>query len=299
MRMLLSFLLATVAQAGACIEVFSDRVVAGQLVEAVPVLRKLAPETSLGYAPLPGLVRVISGRELSLIATRDGVILPDVPDFCIGRALRPIAPAEMQAALQAALDIPEAEVTVEDYSSQPLPPGKLEFQRSMLSQPPPNARASPVFWRGRLIYDEHHGVPVWAKVKITVDRGVFVATQDIAAGAVLREADVQVSTVREFPFSAPSPESAGEIIGKVSHRMIRAGQRITGNALDEPKEVIRGDIVQVRVIDGSATLSFDGLAVSSGKKGETILVHNSASGRNFRAVVEEKGRAVVRPAVDD
>jgi flagella basal body P-ring formation protein FlgA len=297
--MLLSFLLATVAQAGACIEVFSDRVVAGQLVEAVPVLRKLAPDTSLGYAPLPGLVRVISGRELSLIAARDGVSLPDVPDFCIGRALRPIAPAEMQAALQAALGIPEAEVTVEDYSSQPLPPGKLEFQRSMLSQPPPNAPASPVFWRGRLIYDQHHGVPVWAKVKITVDRTVFVAVQDLAAGAVLREGDVQVSTVREFPFSAPGPGTAGEIIGKVSHRMIRAGQRIAGNALDEPKDVIRGDIVQVRVIDGPATLSFDGLAVSSGKKGETILVHNSASGRNFRAVVEEKGRAVVRPTVDD
>lgn len=299
MRMIFGFLLVTVALAGACVEVSSDRVVAGQLVEAVPVLRKLAPDTSLGYAPLPGLVRVISGRELSLIATRDGVILPDVPDFCIGRALRPIAPAEMQAALQAALGIPEAEVTVEDYSSQPLPPGKLEFQRSTLSQPPPNAPASPVFWRGRLIYDQRQGVPVWAKVKITVDRTVFVAAEDIAAGAVLREGDVQLSIVREFPFSAPRLESAGEIIGKVSRRMIRAGQRITGNALDEPKDVIRGDIVQVRVIDGPATLSFDGLAVSSGKKGETILVHNSASGRNFRAVVEEKGRAVVRPTVDD
>jgi len=259
----------------------------------------LDPDTSLGYAPLPGLVRVISGRDLSLIASRDGVILPDVPDVCIGRVLRPITAAEMQAALRAALGMPEAELTVEDFSSQPLPPGQLEFQRSTLSQPAPNAPASPVFWRGRLIYDQHHGVPVWAKVRITVDRTVLVAAQGIAAGAVLREGDVQVSTVREFPFSAPTLESATEIIGKVSRRIIRAGQRITSSALDEPKDVIRGDIVQVRVIDGPATLSFDGLAVSSGKKGETILVHNSASGRNFRAVVEQKGRAVVRPTVED
>ena len=105
--------------------------------------------------------------------------------------------------------------------------------------------------------------------------------------------------MREFPFRAPTRESATELIGKVTRRLIRAGQRITSNALDEPKNVTRGDIVQVKVIDGHATLSFDGIAVSSGKKGETILVHNSASGRNFKAVVEEKGTAVVRPAVQD
>ena len=70
--MICGFLLATVAQAGACVEVPSDRIVAGQLVDAVPVLWQLAPGTSLGFAPLPGLVRVISGRELSLIASRDG-----------------------------------------------------------------------------------------------------------------------------------------------------------------------------------------------------------------------------------
>ena len=160
--MICGFLLATVAQAGACVEVPSDRVVASQLVDAVPVLRQLAPGTSLGFAPLPGLVRVISGRELSLIALRDGVILSDAPDVCIGRVLRPITSSEMQAELQAALGMPEAELTVEDFSSQPLPPGRLEFQRSTLTQPPPNAPASPVFWRGRLIYDQHHGVPVSA-----------------------------------------------------------------------------------------------------------------------------------------
>jgi len=298
-RLICGFLLATVAQAGACVEVPSDRVVAGQLVDAVPMLRQLAPGTSLGFAPLPGLVRVISGQELSLIASRDGVILSDAPDLCIGRVLRPITSAEMRAALQAALGISEAELTVEDFSSQPLPPGKLDFQRSALSRPPPNIPAAPVFWRGRLIYDQQHGVPVWAKVKITVDRTIFLAAQDIAAGAMLRQGDVQATTVREFPFSAPTPESATELIGKVARRVIRAGQRITGNALEEPQDVTRGDIVSVKVIDGRTTLSFDGLAASSGRKGDTILVHNSASGRNFRAMVEAKGQVVVRPTVQD
>jgi flagella basal body P-ring formation protein FlgA len=48
------------------------------------------------------------------------------------------------------------------------------------------------------------------------------------------------------------------------------------------------------VIDGSATLSLDTIAQSSGKKGESILVHNPSTGKNFRAVVEEKGKAITR-----
>jgi len=298
-KLTLVLLVVTLLHANSCIELSSDRVVAGQLVEAVPALRQLAPDTPLGFAPLPGLVRVIDRREFGAIASHEGVTLTDVPDVCIERALRSISPSEMLAALQAALEIPQAELIVEEYSNQPLPPGRLEFQRSTLNQPPATAPSSSVYWRGRLMYGEHRGVPVWARVRILVDRTVYSATRDIAAGAPIQEADVQPTTVREFPFTQAKPESAAEMMGKVSRHPIRAGQRIAASTLDTPKEVTRGDIVQVRVIDGRTTLSFDGIAMSSGRKGESILVHNAASGRNFRAVVEEKGRATVRPTVGD
>jgi flagella basal body P-ring formation protein FlgA len=301
MKLILVLLLAAaVAPApGACVRVSADKVVTGDLVDSVPLLRELPPETPVGYAPLPGTVRVVSGRELTLIALRQGVILSDPPDVCIARALRVITQAEMQAALEAALGIRDAKLDLEEFSSQPLPPGRLEFQHSTLSQPPLVAPDSPVIWRGRLVYDEHHSAAVWAKVRITVDRSIFVAAQDIAAGATIRDDEIKAATVSEFPFSAPPLDSHAEIAGKVARHSIRAGQRITAAALEEPKDVVRGDIVQVRVVDGPATLSFDGIAASSGKKGDTILVHNSASGRNFRAVVEEKGKALVRPGVGE
>ena len=301
MKLILGLILAAAAAPapGACVPVFSEKVVAGELVDAIPLLRELDPDTLLGYAPLPGTLRVISGRELTQIALRHGVVLADVPDVCIARALRVITPAEMQTALQAALGIPDARLDVEEFSSQPLPPGRLEFQRSSLSQPPLIAPDSVVIWRGRLVYDQHHSAAVWAKVRITADRSMFVAAQDIAAGATIRGDELKAATVREFPFSAPTIDSSAEIVGKVARRSIRAGQRITAIALEDPKDVTRGEMVQVRVVDGPATLSFDGIAASSGKKGDTILVHNSASGRNFRAVVEEKGKAVVRPGVGE
>ena len=299
MRLILSLILAAAAMPGACVQVSSDRIVVRDLLDAVPLLQELDPNTPVGYAPIPGTERVVSGRELTLIAIRHGVTLTDVPDVCIARALRAVTSAEMQAALVAALGMREAHLEVEEYSSQPLPPGQLEFERSTLVQPPPNAPDSPVIWRGKLVYDQHHSAPVWAKVRIAVDRPIFLAAEDIPAGTVVRDVEVKAATVHEFPFSGPSLDSSAEIVGKVARRIIRAGQRITASALEEPKDVVRGDIVQVRVIDGPATLSFDGIAASSGKKGDTILVHNSASGRNFRAVVEEKGKAVVRPTGGD
>ncbi len=301
MKLMLALILAAAAAPapGACVPVSSDKVVAGDLVGAVPLFQELPPDTLVGYAPLPGTVRVVSGRELTLLALRHGVILPETPDVCIARALRVLTRAEIQAALEAALGIRDAKLTVEEFSSQPLPPGRLEFQRSTLSQPPLIAPDSPVIWRGTLVYDQHHSAAVWAKVRITVDRSVFVAAQDIAAGATIRDDEVQTAMVSEFPFPAPTLHSPAEIAGKAARRSIRAGQRIMASALEEAKDVVQGDIVQVRVVDGLATLSFDGIAASSGKKGDTILVHNSASGRNFRAVVEEKGKAIVRPSVEE
>jgi flagella basal body P-ring formation protein FlgA len=299
MRLILGLILAAAAMPGACVQVSSERIVVRDLLDAVPLLQELDPNTPVGYAPIPGTERVVSGRELTLIAIRHGVTLTDVPDVCIARALRAVTSAEMQAALVAALGMREAHLEVEEYSSQPLPPGHLEFERSTLVQPPPNAPDAPVIWRGKLVYDQHHSAPVWAKVRIAVDRPIFLAAEDIPAGTVVRDVEVKAATVHEFPFSGPSLDSSAEIVGKVARRIIRAGQRITASALEEPKDVVRGDIVQVRVIDGPATLSFDGIAASSGKKGDTILVHNSASGRNFRAVVEEKGKAVVRPTGGD
>jgi flagella basal body P-ring formation protein FlgA len=205
----------------------------------------------------------------------------------------------MQTALTAALGIPDAQLELLEYSNQPLPPGRLEFQRAGLNQPPARAQETPVIWRGKLIYDGRHSAAVWAKVRIAVDRPVYIASEEIPAGAVIRDSQVTRTNAREFPSSGPSLDSADDIAGKIARRSIQRGQRFAAGMLDEAKDVSKGDIIQVRAIDGLATLSFEGIAESSGKKGDTILVHNSASGRNFRAVVEEKGKALVRPNSGD
>jgi flagella basal body P-ring formation protein FlgA len=300
MRTLLVLIFATLGARAACISVPSDRIVVRDLAGAVAIFQGLDPEMQVGFAPMPGTQRILAGRELILLAQRHGVVVSPgslVPDLCVQREAHVISRDEMKAALLAAIAIADADVELIQFTSQALPPGRLEFQRAALNKPPPSAPEAPVIWRGRLIYDGQHSAVVWAKVRITVERTILIAAEEIPAGSVVRTEQIRITNSRQFPFSAASMDSTGLAIGKVARRGISAGQRIAAGALEDPKEVARGEKVHVKVIDGLATLSFEGIAASAGKKGESILVHNPASGRNFRAVIEEKGKVVVRPSL--
>ena len=294
---LISFVLATLARAG-CVAVSSDQIMARDLRDAVPSLQKLDPETPLGFSPLPGTQRILSTRELTLIAHRHGLTLISgdgmMPSVCVERAVRRISREEMKAALVAALGMADAELDLIEFSQKPAPLGRLEFSRDGLNKPPLLAPDAPVLWRGRLVSDGQRSVMIWAKVKISVDRVVLVASEDIAMKTAVGADQIKESHERQFPFVEPSLVSRDKIIGKIARRLIPAGQKFAPSALSEPTDISKGDMVRVKVVDGSATLSLDAVAQSSGKKGESILVHSPTTGKNFRAVVDEKGRATVR-----
>jgi flagella basal body P-ring formation protein FlgA len=297
MRTIVVLIVATLSARAACISVPSDRILARHLAGDIPLFQGLDLETPVGFAPMPGTQRILSGHELVLLAQRHGIVMAPgspIPDVCIQREAHVILRDEMKSALLAALAIADADLELLEFTSHALPPGRLEFHRGTLNKPPLNAPESPVLWRGRLIYDGQHSAVVWARVRITVERPFLIAAEEIPAGTVVRANQVKITSGRQFPFSGQSMDSS-EVIGKVARRSIAVGQRIVPAALEEPKEVARGEKVHVRVVDGLATLSFEGITESAGKKGESILVHNPASGRNFRAVIEEKGKVVVRP----
>ena len=95
--------------------------------------------------------------------------------------------------------------------------------------------------------------------------------------------------MRPFPCPASAVLSRSEVIGKITHRNIPAGQAILSTALDARREVNRGDRVRVKVDGGSAILSFEAQAETAGIPGDTVLVKNPTSGRSFRARVEGEG----------
>ena len=294
---LIASVFVALAHAG-CVAVSSDRILAGDISAALPFLQGLDPQTPIGFSPRPGVQRILSARELTLIARKNGVHSGDiaVPSICVERVVRPISLEEMKAALLSAIGAKDVELELLEFSKEPLPPGQLEFRPSGLGRPLADNPAISVIWRGSLHYDRLSSAPVWAKVKVSVGCAFLAAAEDIPAGTVITAAQVKEIAGRQFPFLISPIQSPQAVVGKIAHRTIPAGQRFEPGALDEPTEISRGDTVRVVVVDGSAMLSLDAIAQSSGKKGESILLHNPASGKSFRAIVEERGRATVRPS---
>lgn len=278
-----------------CIQVLSSQIVAGDLSAAVPLFQALDPQTSIGFAPAPGVQRILTPGELALAARRYQITLDpavQLPSVCVERAVRPLSRDDLLEAMRASLGIAGAQVEILEFGGQPAPPGRLEFQRAALPRPPANMPGSAVVWRGRLIYDGQRSVSIWAKVRVTTDQCVLVTAVDIPAGAAIESDQLQEIRIRQFPAAGALP-SREQVVGKVALHRIAAGQRLTLDALTEARDVRRGDTVHVRVIDGLATLRLDAIAQSSGNKGDMVQVHNPAGGKNFRARVEDKEKVVV------
>ena len=284
----------------ACVAVPSSRILARDLSPTISLFQALDPDAMLGFAPFPGTVRVLSSRDVELAGRRYGLAFPPgemAPSVCIERVVRRLSIEEVRAALLSAGDSAGLQLELLEFSNQPLPPGRLEFQRAGLNKPPGNKPGTPVLWRGKLMYDDQRSLVVWAKVRISEDREIFLATETIPKGAVIRAEQVATTRIRQFPSLELSPRAPWVIIGKVARYTLPAGQPIVAEALDDPKDVLRGETVHVQAIDGGASIRFDAIAQSSGQKGETVLVHNPASGRNFRALIEDRGQVVVRGAL--
>jgi flagella basal body P-ring formation protein FlgA len=63
--------------------------------------------------------------------------------------------------------------------------------------------------------------------------------------------------------------------------------------LSDPKDVERGDVVEIRVTSGSAKLSIPAKALVGGRRGDQVVFTNPESGRKFTARIDGPGKASV------
>ena len=302
MRAAAILVLVAASARAACVAVPSDKILARDLSNVVPPFQGLAPQSVIGLSPFPGTERVLSSRDLLLTASRYGLTFPPgepVPSVCVQRIVHLLSIEEINEALLSVMNGPRAPLDIAleivEFSNKPLPPGRLVFQLAALSKPPGNDPRTPVIWPGKLIYDDQHSLSVWVRVRISVKREVFLAKQAIPKGEVIQAEQIAPTILSEFPWPEPLLSSAAGIVGKVARRAIASGQKIMPEALDDPRDVMQGETVHVKVVDGATTINLDAVAQSSGSKGESILIHNPVSGKSFRAVVEDRKQVIVVP----
>jgi flagella basal body P-ring formation protein FlgA len=294
---LLIALLAAAASASAiavpvCTTVASDRITAGDLAQTLPGFSSLAPETPLGYAPVPGARRIYRAAEVERLAARYKVPVESSAEICFERVMEQLQPERVVDAMRQALNNPEARIEVVEMSKYPVPPGEILFTRSTL----PPAAAGPVVWRGFVRYGGERRFAIWARVSIQVRSKKIVAVENLAAGSRIDAKQVRLEEHEVYPSTQAETASTDGIVGKVLRRAIPAGSAISASLLEEPKDVERGEMVQVEVRSGAARLKLEGRAQSAGRTGDAIRVRNLSTGKSFSAHVSAKGRVVLSAA---
>jgi len=283
---------AAAGQTAGCVAVEGDRILAGDMAKAVAAFSSLPPDTELGYAPVPGVRRFFQTPELRRLALRYNLPLAANATACIERQMDHLRPELVAAAMRKGLHNPDAQIEIIELSRFPIPRGELEFDPSAL----PRDAAGAVIWRGIVRYAGGSKYGVWARAKVLVRGTRLVAKEDLVPGRPITAGQIAAQECDVYPAQSIAPPSMEEVIGRVPRLLVHAATPVSPAMLDAPRDVERGDVVQVEVHSGAAVLKLEGRAESPGRRGDAIKVHSLATGRSFSARVADKDRVVMTTA---
>lgn len=282
-------LIAAAGAEGACIPVEGERIRIGDLASAVPAFAGADPQRPVGFAPAPGVQRVMTTGEIARLASDIGLRAVDAAPVCFERKKRPLSEDEIIAAIRGALPGPGIAVHVVERPPMELPPGALEFEPAGLLRPPVLSAESVCQWRGRLTYSPGKTMPVFVKVRLAVMRRELVAVEDLPAGKPIGVNQVRLEEIAVNPFAEGSAGKVDDVAGWIPRRNLPAGGVVVRSAVTPPVVIERGAAVTVEAQVGGAYLKVAGRAESSGRAGDLIAVTNVNSGKHLRARVLRAG----------
>lgn len=291
--LVLGCVLAARALSGGCLPAEHDPITAGDLAAAVPAFVRIAPGTPMAAAPGPGVRRVFRPLELRALARNHSIELDSAPEICFELPMEPLDRAQVLAAMQAALPFPETRIEIAEISQYPVPRGRVEFRRDDLGAPARPDSPAPVTWRGNIVYGANQSFAIWAHVVVTARMTRLVAVEPIPRGTVIAANQVRAESGRIFPVAGDAATSPSQVVGRMAVRSIDAGAAIHLSQVERPRDVKRGDTVEIEVRSGATRLALTGRSESDGRIGDTISVRNLRSNKTFQARVEGKDKALV------
>ncbi|HTS26751.1 MAG TPA: flagellar basal body P-ring formation chaperone FlgA [Bryobacteraceae bacterium] len=263
----------------------SDRITLRDLATAFPRLDPAVAEQPAGLAPAPGTQRVFRLPELRRLAARWNIGEP-ATELCFERPVTPLDPARVLEAMRQQL--PQATIEILEYSRLSVPEGEIEFPMNGLRRMPAGG-----FWSGSVRYGGVHRLAIWARVKVSVVAPRVVAVRDLKPGQTLDAAQVRLETREDFPAAEALPTVVEQVVGKVLVHPVGAGGVLRRQWLEDAKEVVRGDTVQVDVWMGGAHLQLLAVAEASGSMGQSIPVRNMESKKCFWGRIVAKDRVLI------
>lgn len=273
---------------GGCIPVAGDRILAADLAPFAGPFRGIDGNTFVAYAPLPGLERRLTRRELGAVVR--GIPRADLPEsLCVVRAASRLEAAGIAAVLRPLLP-KDAELEILRVPDGRLPAGRIEFSLSGLRRFAPPDRYQ---WKGRIVpHGGGRSVAIVAEVRLRLRRPVLVARQRMEAGTVI-EPSLLALEVRDVgvpvPPDAPDPGSLG---GWRTRRTLEAGEPVAVRDLIPPAGARAGETIVLTAKARGMTITVEGRALTAGRIGDRILVESLWNGKRIEARLIGAGRAV-------
>lgn len=120
---------------------------------------------------------------------------------------------------------------------------------------------------------------VYTRAKVGIYQTVLVLRDSLPKDAIVTSAHLDfaqkdVGDLRGGYFTEPE-----QALGRRATRTLTAGTVLTGNVLETPKIIKRGQKVSIRLRNGALDVHMDGAALTDAEPGQRIRVRNESSGR--------------------
>ena len=289
--MILAFVVASVLQSAACHTVAAEHIYMRDLAAAAPAFARLPPEMEVGFAPAPGQTRTFHPADLQRLAAAHQLQAVFPNDICFAWQMAAPTREAILASIGKTLLGRTAQVELLEQSLAAAPAGEMVFPLSGLT----GVSEQALVWRGYVLYAHEKRYLIWARVQIRVKENHVVPTETLKPDLVITPDQLRLA-----PYAGPLLREKvltdlSLVVGMAPRRSLPAGVPLTENDIDKPREVERGDLVQVIALEGRARIEAQGIAEEGGRCGAVITVRNSTSGKKFRARIEDKDKVLVIP----
>lgn len=125
----------------------------------------------------------------------------------------------------------------------------------------------------------------------TSERLVPVPARDLGRGQAIAPSDLEKIWFDERRLSRDMITRTGEIMGLETTRKLRAGRPIPASSVRPPRDIKRGELVEVVFDQGGLRLTLLAEAAEDGIAGQMVRLRNVDSGRRIIAVADGRRRA--------
>ena len=134
---------------------------------------------------------------------------------------------------------------------------------------------------------------LYVPATVSIYQPVVVAARNLSRGDTVEATDVTLDLRNILAPGTPALQEAADAIGKKVRRTIAQDIEITGNLLEEPILVRRGDNVKLTSWSGPISVRTEVKALGNGREGERIRVKNPRSDKVVQAIVSGPGEVMV------